>query len=230
MTHAPAPRLLLIEDEPDLLDAMVTFLNMDGFTADGVSSLTAATSWIKTHAFDILILDLGLPDGDGLEWLSVRPELRHKGIVITTARGTDKQRIEGIQCGADIYLVKPISLEELASLLYNLWRRLKGNAEPAWTLQPLAWNLLSPMGRTVKLTHSELNILQRLASQPGLAIARQELVTALGQDPDSYDYRRMEILVRRLRNKVRDSIGMDLPLETVHRLGYAFTSPLRVAQ
>jgi DNA-binding response OmpR family regulator len=71
-------------------------------------------------------------------------------------------------------------------------------------------------------------VLQRLAAQPGQAVSRQNLVLALGQDPQAYDYRRMEVLVRRLRNKVRDSAGVDLPLETVHRLGYAFVATLHI--
>lgn len=66
----PTPcRILVIEDEVDLLDATVTYLNMEGMVADGVRSLTAASQWIRTHAFDIVVLDLGLPDGDGLQWL-----------------------------------------------------------------------------------------------------------------------------------------------------------------
>lgn len=72
-------RVLVIEDEADLQEALVTYLNIEGFTADGVSSLSAASQWIRTHQFDVLILDLGLSDGDGLQWLVQNEMLRQRG-------------------------------------------------------------------------------------------------------------------------------------------------------
>ena len=221
-------RVLVIEDEDDLQEALVTYLNIEGFTADGVSSLSAASQWIRTHQFDVLILDLGLSDGDGLQWLVQNEMLRQKGVIITTARGDSKQRIEGIRSGADVYLVKPIQLEELASLVSNLMRRIQAPTLPQWTLSKMNWTLNSPTGVSVKLTHSEAVLLQKMADHPGQAIARQDLVISLGHNPETYDFRRMEILVRRLRNKIRDALGDELPLETVHKVGYAFTSPLKV--
>ena len=154
--------------------------------------------------------------------------LRQKGVIITTARGESKQRIEGIRSGADVYLVKPIQLEELASLVSNLMRRIQAKSLPHWTLSKMNWTLISPTGVPIKLTHSEAVLLQKMADHPGQAVARQELVISLGHNPASYDFRRMEILVRRLRNKIRDVLGDELPLETVHKVGYAFTSPLKV--
>lgn len=227
-TDTPAGRVLVIEDEVDLLEALVTYLNMDGFTTDGVSSLTSASQWIRTHQFDVLILDLGLPDGDGLKWLLENESLRGKGVIITTARGESAQRIEGIRAGADVYLVKPIQLEELASLVSNLMRRLQAQASPSWMLTRLNWTLQSPSGVAIKLTHSESVLLYQMATHPGEAVSRQNLVISLGHNPDTYDFRRMEILIRRLRNKTKEALGSDLPLETVHKVGYAFTAPIEV--
>lgn len=228
MNFAAAPRVLVVEDEPDLLDATVTFLNLEGLVADGVSTLAAADSWLRTHGVDLLVLDLGLPDGDGLQWLQDHPSWHDKGVVITTARGHGHERVDGVRSGADVYLVKPVALEELALLLHKLWRRLGGQAVQRWQLQPLGWLLRPPVGSPVRLTHSELLIVQRLAQQTGQAVSREALVEALGQNPQAYDYRRMEVLIRRLRNKVREVSGMELPLETVHRLGYALIASIQL--
>jgi DNA-binding response OmpR family regulator len=228
--QAARPRILVIEDEAHLRDATVRYLNMDGFTADGVGSLGAAEAWMGTHDFDIVVLDLGLPDGDGLEWLAARPALLEKGVIVASARGDDAERVAGIRTGADAYLVKPVRLEELASLAANLARRMRGAAAPpaAWALHPVRWTLESPQGVPVRLTPSETTLLRVLAGQPGATVPRHALVLALGEDPRVYDPRRMEILVRRLRNKVRESAGEPLPLETVHAVGYAFAATVRI--
>ena len=226
--YRPAARVLVLEDEVDLREATVAFLNMEGFQTYGVGSLRAANEWMNTQHFDLLVLDLGLPDGDGLKWLSDQVNILDKGVIITTARGNDGQRVEGVRAGADVYLVKPIQLAELSSLATNLLRRLKAKTSKHWTLHKLLWTLETPQGIEVKLTHSESVLLARLAQTPGQAVHRHDLVASLGLDPETYDFRRMEILVRRLRNKIKQHLSFELPIETVHKLGYAFTAPIEV--
>ena len=224
----PTPRVLVIEDEADLRDALVSYLHLEGFKVQGAGSLMAAQTAMAAHDYDVLLLDLGLPDGDGLMWLQTRQDLRDKGIIITTARGDDISRISGVRAGADAYLVKPALPEEIALLIENLMRRLRGGTAQSWWLDKTRWQLTDPTGQPVKLTHSEHQILLRLAQPCGQAVSRQDLATCLGHNPEHYDYRRLEVLVRRLRNKVRDELGTALPLDTAHRHGYAFTAALEV--
>ncbi|PIT77752.1 response regulator transcription factor [Limnohabitans sp. B9-3] len=221
-------RVLVIEDEPDLLDALVDYLNMEGMQAYGVKNLSDAQTWMILNNFDILLLDLGLPDGDGLNWLKKRQDLRNKGVIITTARSDSLSRISGIRAGADVYLVKPVLPEEIVSLVHNLMRRLRGQAVSVWKLDETGWRLLAPDGRPLKLTHSEHVLLQRLAQSSGQAVSKEALATSLGHNPEHYDFRRLEILIRRLRNKAKDTWDLTLPLETAHRLGYAFTAPIEL--
>lgn len=223
-----ALRVLVLEDEPDLQEAIVTYLNMEGFVADSVGSLAAANQWITTHTFDVLILDLGLPDGSGLEWLRQHPELAKKGVIIASAQGLATDRIAGAKAGADVYLVKPIALEELASVVGNLGRRVLTSEPRSWTLDKLRWTLESPEGQQLKVTKSEMSLLATLANHPGEVVLRNDLVLGLGEDPLEYDPRRMEILVRRLRGKAQTQFGSNLPLETAHKLGYAFTASIAV--
>lgn len=227
-TKTGPTRVLIVEDEADLRDAMVAFLEMDNIAADGVADLQAAQRWIEQHPFDILVLDLGLPDGDGLQWLSRRRDMADKGVIICSARGEGEQRVAGVKAGADIYLVKPVQLEELASLVHNLARRLTRQRPQVWELNPLSWSLLSPEGQAIALTHSEQELLTSLAHAPGKVVARDDIVQHLGHNPDNYDPRRLEIMVRRLRAKAKAQLGYALPINTVHGQGYAFTAQLRI--
>jgi two-component system, OmpR family, response regulator len=224
------PRVLLVEDEEPLRDATVAFLNLDGCQAQGVGTLVEAAQWILHHDVDVVLLDLGLPDGDGLEWLlKNRAWLLTKGVIITTARRESADRIAGVRAGSDVYLVKPVALEELSATIANLHRRL--SLQPpmaAWRIDCGTWLLHTPQGQSVKLTGSELTVMCALARQPGVTMARNDLIEELGCKPDSYDPRRMEILVRRLRNKVSDHTDTSLPLETVHRQGYVFVNAITI--
>lgn len=224
------PITLVIEDDLHQREAIVTYLNLEGLVADGVGSLRLAERWLLTHRLDILVVDLGLPDGDGLEWLAGRPDLGDKGIIVTTARGRPEDRVKGVKAGVDSYLVKPVNLEELAGVIANLHRRLQRDAPTqSWSLNQLNWGLKSPDGTTVQLTRSETRVLSVLAKFGGAGAPRDALIEGLGKNPDSYDWRRMEVLVRRLRSKVKADTGLELPLRTVHGYGYAFTELLLVA-
>lgn len=220
-----APHVLVVEDEPDLREAMIDFLNMEGCVAHGADSLQTMMACLAGQRIDVLVLDLGLPDGDGLHWLTQsRHRVENKGIIITTARGEGAQRITGVKAGADAYLVKPIEMGELSSLIHNLMRRLRPQTpRQHWILNKLNWSLIAPDSKSVRLTHSEAALLMQLAQAPGRPVSRNDIITALGHDPTYYDPRRLEILVRRLRSKVSAQLNLTLPLSTVHGQGYAFT-------
>ena len=215
-------RILVVEDETDLREAMVEFFNMDGYAADGVRGLRAAEHWMLTHGFDVLLLDLGLPDGDGLHWLQSRTDLLDKIVLISTARSTGSDRVAGVRAGAHAYLVKPVALEEMSALVANLLRKAGKAQSPVWHLNATAWTLTAPTGQVVKLTHIEMSLLSCLAGVPGTAVQRDRLVECLGQSPDLYDPRRMEIIFRRLRSKVKTATAAERPVETVRSVGYAF--------
>lgn len=223
--------VLIVEDEPDQCEAMVSFLELEGFQATGVGTAAAAERWLNEQAVDIVILDVGLPDQDGIAWITQTRASRRWGLILATARGALPDRLRGLAAGADAYLVKPIELEELVLVVQNLARRIgheESAASSGWTLDTVRWELVANNGRPVKLTRSETALLATLADSPGQPVARGELILALGHVPDSYDPRRMEILIRRLRNKVQEQSGLRLPLDTVHGFGYAFVAGVAV--
>jgi DNA-binding response OmpR family regulator len=217
------PSVLLVEDEPDLRDAVVNFLRLDGIDVVSVGSLHEALTSLKQQQFDVIILDLGLPDGDGLDLLQQHKNFKETGVIITSARVAQEQRSNGIRCGADAYFVKPFDLEELCLQVRNLTRRVRKQHSGYWRLDEVQWSLVTPMGLAVRLTQSEIRFLKPLMRAAGSPVDRQELVSSLGHKSDYYDARRMEIMVRRLRKKIDQISSESLPLKTVYGYGFAFT-------
>ncbi|HYD97276.1 MAG TPA: response regulator transcription factor [Noviherbaspirillum sp.] len=223
------PRVLIVEDEPDLRDAMVAWLNRKNVVADGVGDCASFAAWSRTHECDVVVLDLGLPDGDGLEIASAVRTAGSSALVLATARGHIDDRLKGYESGADAYLVKPVDLRELLMVVLNLTKHVRSREVlPPWRFDELSWMLVAPNGRKTRLTRTECGVLRRLAEQPGKVVSRTVLARAIGYDPDIYDRRTMDTLIRRLRRKCEEVLGIPLPLETVHAMGLAFTARIRV--
>jgi len=237
-------RVLVVEDEPDLREAIVAYLSLDAMAVTGVGGLAQARSWCDGNDFDVLILDLGLPDGDALAWLQESNALGHRGVLILTARGAPAQRLEGLRAGADAYLVKPVPLEELALHVKRLFARvgapsapipdIEVKAAPAaepplWRLNSQTWILTAPNGRGLLLKHAERLLLQALMHPAGEVLSKERVIESQGADPENFDYRRIETLIRRLRIRCRDSLGTELPIQTVYGLGLAFTESASVS-
>jgi DNA-binding response OmpR family regulator len=135
-----------------------------------------------------------------------------------TARGQLQDRLEGLSKGADHYLVKPFGLLELGAIIDALLRRVGIE----WILDANAGRLSDPEGRSMNLTPQEMTLVRRLCEAGAEPVSKRQLVEALGQDWSSYDLRRLDTLVSRLRLRWRREVGRELPLKTLHREGYGF--------
>jgi DNA-binding response OmpR family regulator len=223
-----ATRILVIEDAHDLLEETVDYLRFHGFDAHGADSVRAMTARLEREPWHVLVLDLGLPDGDGL---AAAREIRARrglelGIVMTTARGQAEDRIAGVEAGADSYLVKPVNPRELRAVVERLAARVaparnKGGT-PVWQLDTATLTLSCPGGATVALTGAESRLLARLLRTPGEPVARNLLCQSLAPGGAPEDTRRLDSLVSRLRTKVEQETGHVLPVHTFRNLGYAF--------
>ena len=180
------------------------------------------------HDFDILILDLGFNDGDGLDWLIKNQQLSGKGLIIVSARDSLNDKLLGIKAGADAYFTKPAPLEIIAATVHNLFKRISTERLPTWTINPKTWILIAPDKQSLSLTHSEMLLMLRFTKNQEEIIGRDELILSLGHSPEYYDARRLEIMIRRLRKKVFTNFGFNLPIETVHGKGFAFPSPIQL--
>lgn len=224
-------RVLVVEDDAAIRAGVVDALESEGIVAveagDGAGGLAAAVM----GELDLVLLDLGLPDRDGLEVLAelrrIRPTL---ALIVLTARGDEEDRVRGLRLGADDYVVKPFSARELLARVAAVLRR---SAERPLDLAevPLAQGVVDLRRREVRfadgvrheLSNREAELLRYLACNPGRAISRDELLTNVWRvDPRGAETRTIDMHVARLREKLRDPPGEPRLLLTVRGKGYMF--------
>jgi two-component system response regulator QseB len=219
-------RLLVLEDDHDLGDALATGLRQLGHVVDWFQDGRQADAAVASAPYDAMVLDLGLPGVDGLEWLQ---RWRGRGltlpVLVLTARDGIDQRITGLDTGADDYLIKPIATEELAARLRALLRRASGRAQTAWTHGALRFDPATQevhwQGRVVELTGRELALLEALLKHPQRVLSKAQLQERLydwsGTEPES---NALEVHVHHLRRKIHPGI-----VRTVRGVGYALGAP-----
>ncbi len=215
-------RLLILEDDPDLGQALAAGLRQHGHAVDWFQQGTAADAALADAPYDALVLDLGLPGDDGMTWLR---RWRQRGsalpVLILTARDGVEQRIAGLDAGADDYLIKPVALDELAARLRALQRRSTGRAQAVWTHGALQYDPASRQaswqGRPVDLTAREQALLEALMMNPQRVLSKAALQEKLydwsGAEPES---NALEVHVHHLRRKIHPAI-----VRTVRGVGYA---------
>jgi two-component system OmpR family response regulator len=213
-------RILLIEDDPTLGDAIADQLGAEGHAVDWMRRLADAEAGMRTVAYELVLLDLMLPDGRGLDLLRSR---RMAGdatpVIILTARDQVSERIAGLNTGADDYLVKPFDLSELSARIAAVARRYAGNPNPLVTLGELEIDLAAHRafraGRPVDLTAREWRLLEALLQRPGSLMSKARLEELLYNFDAAFESNTIEVHVSRLRKK----LGRDI-IETVRGAGY----------
>jgi DNA-binding response OmpR family regulator len=234
-------RIGLIEDNIDYRDNLAFFLRREGFDIAFQSDGHAIDDTLTQHPCDLILLDLGLPDEDGL---AIAQRLRKQqptlGIVMLTARGSLDERVSGMREGADAYLVKPVDFRELMAVLKSLLRRLDIGVKPVekstktptekppvWRLRPGQLQLVSPEGLPIKLTGREAKLLGHMARAHPHAASRQVLVDSSDAALTQLDFRHMEVALSRLRKKIEEATGQGLILASRSE-GYLFGAPIRL--
>ena len=212
-------RVLLVEDDALLGRALATGLSQGGYAADWVRSRDAAVEALATGAYVAVALDLNLPDGSGLDVLKHLRRTSTLPVVIMTARDALSDRIEGLDLGADDYLVKPFDLSELLARLRAVIRRSEGRARAVIVHGDLELDTSSRMvkkaGQWLKLTHREYQILNLLMQRPGRILSRSDIEAQLYGWDDDVESNTVEAAVYALRKKV----GRVL-ITTIRNVGY----------
>jgi len=213
--------VLVVEDHADLCAEIVAYLQARGMTVRAAETGRAMDDAMAVRRPDVVLLDLGLPEEDGVSIARRLAGDPRSGVIVITARGRVEDRILGLNAGADFYLVKPLDMRELEAAIGSVMRRRGAPAEPAraWRLEATRWRLVTPGGGGVALSDAEVRLLSPFFETPDSIVDRRTLAERLGMDARSID-----LLVHRLRRKVETEAGEILPLRTMRLRGYAFAA------
>ncbi|OJZ17671.1 MAG: DNA-binding response regulator [Thiobacillus sp. 65-29] len=218
-------RILVVEDEPTLCEQLAAGVREAGYAVDVARNGLDAHFMGDAEPFDAVVLDLGLPQMDGLTVLKKwRAAGRVMPVLILTARDNWHEKVAGIDAGADDYLTKPFHMEELLARLRALIRRAGGHASAELVCGPLTLdtrsNRVTVAGRALALTSHEYRVLAYLMHHPGEAVSRSDLVEHIYAQDFDRDSNTVEVFIGRLRKKLPPGL-----IETVRGMGYRLVSP-----
>jgi len=217
-------RILLVEDDRRVSAVMISMLQRRGYEVEHAATATAA---LEAAPCDLVLLDMNLPDGDGLDVCrALRARNEQVGIIAVTARGEERDRVTGLRVGADDYVVKPFSMAELEARIEALLRRSVRLPPPAREIAEIGPLRIDLAARTVHLddvpitlTRKEFDVLASLARQPGVALSRERILLDVWQTTWSGKHT-LEVHVASLRAK----LGRPDLVETVRGVGYRLRS------
>ena len=201
-------KVLVVEDEPLIRRALVLSLTNEGFEVHEAEDARGCRAVVHAVRIDVVVLDLGLPDIDGMALAAELRARRDLGLVVVTRRSAPEARIEALDIGADDYLIKPVHFGELAARIRSVLRRRGARPDPRRRLG--AW-IVDLEARTVVrasanagLTRGEFDILARLIEADGGIVSRDDLLAIVSRRPFEADLRSVDVLISRLRRKLGD--------------------------
>jgi len=218
-------RLFLVEDDSMIGDSLRAALRLDGYAVDWVRDAAAAEATLASERFDLVLLDLGLPRGDGLDVLrAMRARHDSTPVIVLTARDGRGDRVAGLDAGADDYLVKPFELDELNARIRAVLRRHSGRAQPGLrhggvTLDP-ATRQVTRDGVPVLLSAREFAVLEALLQRPGALLSRAQLEDRLYGWGEEIESNAVSVYIHQLRRK----LGADF-IQNVRGVGYFVGTP-----
>jgi DNA-binding response OmpR family regulator len=230
-------KILLIEDDTDLYALLKYNLEKEGYLLVGSQTGRGAVELVRRERPDLIILDIMLPDSDGLDickGIRSRPELAHIPIIFLTARASETDRILGLELGASDYIVKPFFVRELIARVKIQFRQAQPPARPIQA-GPLQLDRTSCRvtldGKPVSLTATEFRLLEFLMSRPGVVFSREQLLDAVWGHDRAVTDRTVDVYILRLRQKLEGENGDLNFIRSVRGFGYSFNeNPRQAAQ
>ncbi len=222
--------LLIVEDEPVTRTKLDAYFRSAGYEISSVGNAEEMNRCLGRHHIDLILLDISLPDADGLELIGKIRSSYELGIILVTGRNTDVDRILGLEIGADDYVTKPFNERELLARVKSLLRRLNAKSEiqstgdrlyfSDWVLTQSERKLTNPQGDNLHLTGGEFELLSALVKHSKTVMSRDRLMTLVSHRRWQPDDRTIDVLIKRLRDKIElDPKSPELIL-TIYGEGY----------
>jgi two-component system torCAD operon response regulator TorR len=237
-----SPTLLIVEDDPTSLNILVEYFKKNHYEVLTATRGDEVEGILANSAIDIVLLDTNLPGKDGLSIMRDIRSMRSLGIIIVTAAADDIDKVIGLELGADDYVTKPYNLRELGARVKNLLYRIRlqsgsasarGEGEASkqinfqgWMLDKQKHCLKSPADEVITLTEGEFQVLWILIDNAGVVTDREHIMKKMRQRSWTYSDRSIDVLVGRVRKKLRDDVEMPTFIRTIHGTGYMFIGEL----
>lgn len=220
------PLILLVEDEVAIADTLQFALGSDGFDVRRVSLAREALDLLRVTRFDLLILDVGLPDLNGFEACRQLRQFSQVPVMFLTARGEEVDRVVGLEIGADDYVVKPFSPREVSARVRAILKRSAGGSRPPAAGSEFSIDtgrlVIQYRGHALRLTALEFRLLQQLLSLPEQVQSREQLLVAVGMAPEAGYERNIDTHIKSLRAKLREVHPAGDPIQTHRGFGYSY--------
>ncbi|KLO23729.1 transcriptional regulator [Marinitoga sp. 1197] len=213
--------ILIVEDDSDIKDILKTYLEIERYELFEVDSINEMTKFLNSNKVDIILLDIMLPDGDSVDILPyIRSKNKNTGIIIISAKNTDRDKIFGIESGADDYITKPFNPREVVARVRALLKRLKNEDEKLQfeDLEIYSNNYtVKYKGKIIDLTAKEFEILYLLAKNNNKIFSRNEIIESIWYDNEYITDRVVDVHISMIRSK----IGKNW-IKTIRNMGYKF--------
>lgn len=220
-------KILIVEDEPDLAALIFDYASNHGYAPHIIHNGAQALGYLREHPVDLLILDLMLPDLDGLSLCRELRTFSSIPVIMVTAKVEEIDRILGLEIGADDYLCKPFSPRELMARVKAIFKRIEAHASPqkayATTLEiDQQAHRISLHGQVLELTRSEYLILRHFATHVGQVFSRAQLLDIVNQDGLDTSDRAIDSHIKNLRKKLQQVMPDATPIHSIYGLGYRY--------
>jgi DNA-binding response OmpR family regulator len=222
-------RILIVEDDENLSRGIAFTFEKDGYSVVSAGTLTDGRRLCTRHHVDMIILDIGLPDGDGIEFCKTIREKSNVLIIMLTARDMETDEVSGLSAGADDYITKPFSLSVLRARVETLFRR-STNARDTF-IRSGQFQLDGGLGKLyrgndeIPVSGTEFRLLRYFIENAGQVLSKEQILAALWDSRGNYvDENALQVNISRLRSKIEDEPKSPRLLKTVHGMGYIWTA------
>lgn len=221
-------RILIIDDDADIVKTLTANLELDGFFVISAGSGNEGLAAVQRHAPDLVLLDLNLPDVDGIKVCQILRRENDVPVIMLSARDTVSDKLLGLECGADDYLVKPFNSLELSARIRTVLRRARrsepsGGCRNGDVVLDYRTHRATVLGREIELTRTEFSLLELFVSHAGETLSREFIQSQNWSDSKLYTHSRaIDVHVQRLRKKIEPSPQVPRFILTVAGVGYRF--------